>query len=66
MVAVLAGTGLIAAFMQTLVTPIYPHLPELLDTTAADASWVLIATLLAAAIATPIAGRLARPSAMPQ
>lgn len=58
MVAVLAGTGLIAAFMQTLVTPIYPHLPELLDTTAADASWVLTATLLAAAIATPIAGRL--------
>jgi MFS family permease len=58
MVATLAGTGLIAAFMQTLVTPIYPHLPELLDTTAADASWVLTATLLAAAIATPIAGRL--------
>src|SRR5690606_36027516 len=58
MVATLAGTRLIAAFMQTLVTPIYPHLPELLDTTAADASWVLTATLLAAAIATPIAGRL--------
>ncbi|MEX1079420.1 MAG: MFS transporter [Homoserinimonas sp.] len=58
MVATLAGTGLIAAFMQTLVTPIYPHLPELLDTSAADASWVLTSTLLAAAIATPIAGRL--------
>lgn len=57
-VAALAGTGLIAAFMQTLVTPIYPHLPELLDTTPADASWVLTSTLLAAAIATPIAGRL--------
>jgi MFS family permease len=58
MVATLAGTGLIAAFMQTLVTPIYPHLPEFLDTTSADASWVLTSTLLAAAIATPIAGRL--------
>lgn len=58
MIATLAGTGLIAAFMQTLVTPIYPHLPELLDTTSADASWVLTSTLLAAAIATPIAGRL--------
>jgi MFS family permease len=58
MIATLAGTGLIAAFMQTLVTPIYPHLPELLDTTAADASWVLTSTLLAAAIGTPIAGRL--------
>lgn len=58
MVATLAGTGLIAAFMQTIVTPIYPLLPELLDTTAADASWVLTSTLLAAAIATPISGRL--------
>ncbi|MHA6694708.1 MFS transporter [Homoserinimonas sp. A520] len=57
-VATLASTGLIAAFMQTLVTPIYPHLPAFLDTTPADASWVLTSTLLAAAIATPIAGRL--------
>ena len=58
MIAVLAGTGLIAAFMQTLVTPVYPELPLLLDTTAADASWVLTSTLLAAAISTPISGRL--------
>ena len=57
-VATLAGTGLIAAFMQTLVTPVYPELPRLLDTTAADASWVLTSTLLAAAISTPISGRL--------
>ncbi len=58
MVATLAGTGLIAAFMQTLVTPVYPELPQLLSTTAADASWVLTSTLLAAAISTPISGRL--------
>lgn len=58
MIATLAATGLIAAFMQTLVTPIIPSLPKLLDTTAADASWVLISTLLAAAISTPISGRL--------
>jgi MFS family permease len=56
--ATLASTGLIAATMQTLVTPIIPQLPVLLDTTVADAQWVLTATLLAAAIATPIAGRL--------
>ena len=56
--ATLATTGLIAATMQTLVTPIIPQLPVLLDTTVADAQWVLTATLLAAAIATPIAGRL--------
>lgn len=58
MTATLATSGLIAATMQTLVTPIIPQLPALLDTTVADAQWVLISTLLAAAIATPIGGRL--------
>jgi MFS family permease len=57
-VAVLAGTGLIAAFMQTLVTPIIPELPLLLNSVPTDTSWVLTATLLAAAISTPISGRL--------
>ncbi|MBC7518211.1 MAG: MFS transporter [Microbacteriaceae bacterium] len=57
-IATLAFTGLIAAFMQTLVTPIFPELPALLHTTPGDASWVLIATLLSAAITTPISGRL--------
>jgi MFS family permease len=57
-VAVLAGTGLLASFMQTLVTPIIPSLPKLLQTTAADSSWVLVSTLLAAAISIPISGRL--------
>ena len=58
MIATLAATGLIAAFMQTLVTPVIPMLPELLDTNIADAQWVLTSTLLAAAISTPISGRL--------
>jgi MFS family permease len=57
-IATLAGTGLVVSFMQTIVTPIYPHLPQLLHTTTADASWVLTVTLLAAAISTPISGRL--------
>jgi MFS family permease len=54
----LALTGLIAAFMQTLVTPIIPELPHLLNATSGDATWVLTSTLLAAAISTPISGRL--------
>ena len=54
----LALTGLIAAFMQTLITPIIPQLPGFLDTNSADATWVLTSTLLAAAISTPISGRL--------
>lgn len=58
MTTTLALTGLIAAFMQTLVTPIIPEMPRLLSTTSADATWVLTATLLAAAISTPISGRL--------
>ena len=58
MIATLATSGLIAAFMQTLVTPVIPELPRLLSTNLADSSWVLIATLLAAAISTPISGRL--------
>ena len=57
-IATLALSGLIVAFMQTLVTPVIPELPQLLDTTSADASWVLTSTLLAAAISTPISGRL--------
>jgi MFS family permease len=58
MIVTLALTGLIAAFMQTLVTPIIPELPIFLHATSADATWVLTATLLAAAVSTPISGRL--------
>lgn len=57
-VAVLAGAGLVVSFMQTLVVPIYPRLPELLDASPADVAWVLTSTLLAAVISIPITGRL--------
>ncbi|WLP92416.1 MFS transporter [Gordonia sp. NB41Y] len=50
--------GLVAALMQTLIIPIQPELPELLGTSRSNASWVITATLLAAAVAMPIAGRL--------
>lgn len=50
--------GLVASLMQTLVIPIQPELPTLLGTSHSNASWVITATLLAAAIAMPIAGRL--------
>jgi EmrB/QacA subfamily drug resistance transporter len=54
----LALTGLTAAVMQTLVTPITPELPTLLDTSNSNATWVQTSTLLAAAITTPVSGRL--------
>jgi MFS family permease len=57
-VAVLALAGIVAALMQTLVVPLIGTLPSLLNTTASNASWVITATLLSAAVATPVAGRL--------
>ncbi|MFJ6350907.1 MFS transporter [Streptomyces sp. NPDC092046] len=57
-VGVLALAGIVAALMQTLVVPLIGDLPELLHTSASNASWVITATLLASAVATPVAGRL--------
>ncbi|MET9674930.1 MFS transporter [Streptomyces sp. NPDC006482] len=57
-VGVLALAGIVAALMQTLVVPLIGDLPKLLDTAPSNASWVITATLLAAAVATPVAGRL--------
>ncbi|GAA3879835.1 MFS transporter [Leifsonia kafniensis] len=57
-VAALAFTGLVASFMMTLVTPLLPELPHLLGVSQTDSMWVVTATLLAAAVATPIGGRL--------
>jgi EmrB/QacA subfamily drug resistance transporter len=44
--------------MQTLVIPLIPSLPGILGTDASDASWVITVTLLAAAVITPVSGRL--------
>ncbi|NUP20277.1 MAG: MFS transporter [Streptomyces sp.] len=57
-VAVLALAGIVVSLMQTLVIPIVPELPKLLDASASDTAWAVTATLLAAAVATPVVGRL--------
>jgi MFS family permease len=57
-VGILAFGGIVAAITQTLVVPLIGELPTLLDTSSSNASWVITATLLAAAVATPVAGRL--------
>jgi MFS family permease len=57
-VAVLALAGITVSLMQTLVIPLIPALPGLLHASAADATWAITATLLAAAVATPTMGRL--------
>ncbi|MFD4259530.1 MFS transporter [Streptomyces sp. NPDC058534] len=48
----------VISLMQTFIVPIIPQLPQLLNTGASNASWAITATLLAAAVVTPIAGRL--------
>ncbi|TCJ99831.1 MFS transporter [Nocardia alba] len=58
LIAVLSTVGIVVSLMQTLVIPIIPSLPSLLNTSASNASWVVTATLLAGAVSTPIAGRL--------
>ncbi len=57
-VAALAFTGLTSAFMFTLVVPLQAELPRLLDASREDTTWVVTITLLVAAVATPISGRL--------
>ena len=57
-VAVLAFAGIVVSLMQTLVIPLIPKLPTLLHASAADTTWAITATLLAAAVATPVIGRL--------
>ncbi|OLF06811.1 MFS transporter [Actinophytocola xinjiangensis] len=57
-VAVLAFAGIVVSLMQTLVIPLAPEFPRLLDTSPASAAWVITSTLLASAVATPVVGRL--------
>ncbi|MFC5063535.1 MFS transporter [Actinomycetospora atypica] len=58
-VAVLALAGITVSLQQTLVVPLVPQFPRLLGAPAADTAWVVTATLLTAAVAVPIVGRLA-------
>ncbi|MGW2717887.1 MFS transporter [Streptomyces sp. NPDC001492] len=57
-VAALAFGGIVVSLMQTLVIPIVPELPKLLNAPASDTAWAVTATLLAAAVAVPMMGRL--------
>ncbi|WP_034508357.1 MFS transporter [Blastococcus sp. URHD0036] len=56
--AVLACGFFTYALLQSMVIPVLPTIQAELGTTQADVTWVLTANLLAAAVATPIVGRL--------
>lgn len=58
-VLVLALCGTSVSLMQTLVVPLLPDFPGLLDTSIDNASWLVTVTLLTSAVATPILSRLA-------
>jgi MFS family permease len=57
-IAVLAAGGIVVSLMQTLIIPLLTRLPGLLHASPADTTWAITATLLAAAVATPVVGRL--------
>ncbi|MFP5071639.1 MFS transporter [Pseudonocardia nantongensis] len=59
LVGVLALAGIVVSLQQTIVIPLVPQFPRLLDADPADTAWVVTATLLASAVATPVVGRLA-------
>jgi MFS family permease len=58
LVPVLAFAGISVAVMQTILVPVVAVLPRLLGAAVSDAAWVVTATLLSGAVATPIMGRL--------
>ncbi|WP_158853216.1 MFS transporter [Saccharothrix deserti] len=57
-VVVLAFAGIVVALMQTIVIPLIPQLPRLLNASVSDTAWAITATLLAASVATPTVCRL--------
>lgn len=53
------GTAaLVVSLAQTILIPVLGILPEELDTSVANVQWLLTATLLVAAVAVPLMGRL--------
>jgi MFS family permease len=58
-VVVLAACGYLMALQQTMVLPLLPALPSLLNTSASNASWLVTAALVTGAVVTPLIGRLA-------
>ena len=58
-IVVLALCGTLVSLQQTLVLPLLPDFPEILGTSADNASWLVTITLLTAAVGTPIVSRLA-------
>lgn len=57
-VGVLASCGLSVSLMQTLVVPLLPQFPRLLNASTSTVTWLVTATLVAGAVCAPVLGRL--------
>jgi predicted MFS family arabinose efflux permease len=57
-IGVLASCGLVVSLMQTLVIPLLPRFPGLLDASPGAVAWLVTATLVAGAVCAPVLGRL--------
>jgi EmrB/QacA subfamily drug resistance transporter len=58
-ITVLSLAGTTVSLQQTMVVPLLPAFQHLLQVSADDISWLVTATLLTAAVATPVVARLA-------
>ncbi|QSR29384.1 MFS transporter [Nocardioides sp. S5] len=58
-ILVLSLCGMVSALQFTLVIPLLPEFPQLLGISTSDSSWLVTATLLTAAVGTPIIARMA-------
>lgn len=56
---ILCGAAIFYAVMQTVIVPLLPVLPGLIDSSQVAVSWMVTITLLVGAVITPIFGRLA-------
>lgn len=57
-IAVLASCGLAVSLTQTIVVPMLPRLPQLLNASTTTVGWLVTATLVAGAVSAPLLGRL--------
>jgi predicted MFS family arabinose efflux permease len=57
-VALLGTCGLVASLVQTLVVPLLPELPRMVDVSPTATPWLVTVTRLSGAIATPLLARL--------
>ena len=58
-IAVLATSGMVMAIMQTMFIPLLAQIPDILNCTADNASWLITATLISSVVAIPTMSRLA-------